>query len=103
MWCKKCEHETNNEYCELCNSKTEPVIPTEVFWCKHCKTPVIVAVNEKQNCCCPLCGDDIEYLASDLRPVFRVRISCTTFLFTKFLHIINYNYSTFCLKCQVPN
>lgn len=47
MWCKKCEHETNNEYCELCNSKTEPVIPTEVFWCKHCKTPVIVAVNEK--------------------------------------------------------
>ena len=70
MWCKKCEHETNNEYCELCNSKTEPVIPTEVFWCKHCKTPVIVAVNAKQNCCCPLCGDDIEYLASDLRPVF---------------------------------
>lgn len=66
MWCKNCEHETNNEYCELCNSKTEPVIPTEVFWCKHCKAPIIVAANEKQNCSCPICMGKIEYLASDL-------------------------------------
>ena len=70
MWCKKCEHETNSEYCELCGNKTEPVIPTEVFWCQKCRIPVIIATNERQNSSCPLCGGQISYLSSDLRPVF---------------------------------
>lgn len=70
MWCDKCKHETNSEFCELCGDKTEAVIPTEVYWCNQCKTPIIIAVNEKQNCECPLCGGQINYLSSDLRPVF---------------------------------
>lgn len=70
MWCDKCKHETNSEFCELCGNKTESVIPTEVYWCNQCKTPIIIAVNEKRNCECPLCGGQINYLSSDLRPVF---------------------------------
>ena len=30
MWCEKCKHETNNEICELCGDRTEPVVPTEI-------------------------------------------------------------------------
>ena len=30
MWCNSCNHETNNEICELCNEKTEPVVPAEI-------------------------------------------------------------------------
>lgn len=70
MWCKNCSHETNSPVCELCNQQTEPVIPTEVYWCSHCNIPIIKEVNDSTKDACPICGRRTQYLASDLRPVF---------------------------------
>ena len=38
-----------------------------IFWCKHCKTPVIT---DKSNAACTICGAKVRYLCADLRPVF---------------------------------
>jgi phosphoadenosine phosphosulfate reductase len=70
MWCRNCSHETKLDICELCNQFTEPVVPTEVYWCAHCNIPIIKEVNDSTKNRCPLCGHEIKYLASDLRPVF---------------------------------
>ena len=70
MWCEKCKHETNNEICELCGDRTEPVVPTEIYWCKHCNIPVIKYKNEPAKEQCPLCGESTKYMVADLRPVF---------------------------------
>ena len=48
MWCKNCSHETNSTVCEKCNQETEPVIPTEVYWCSHCNVPIIKELNKPQ-------------------------------------------------------
>lgn len=70
MWCRNCNHETNRAKCELCGNETEPVIPTEVFWCDHCNIPIIKEVNDSKTKKCPLCQSDINYLSADIRPVF---------------------------------
>ncbi len=70
MWCKNCSHETNFSVCELCNEPTEPVIPTEVYWCSHCNIPIIKEINDTTKDTCPICGKHTQYLSSDLRPVF---------------------------------
>ena len=70
MWCEKCKHETNNEICELCGDRTEPVVPTEIYWCKHCNIPVIKYKNDPAKEQCPLCGESTKYMVADLRPVF---------------------------------
>lgn len=70
MWCKKCNHETKEKICDICGSKTEEDIPHEIYWCEHCKTPLIKAVNDADKACCPLCGSKSSYMATDIRPVF---------------------------------
>ncbi|MCR5796544.1 MAG: phosphoadenosine phosphosulfate reductase family protein [Eubacterium sp.] len=70
MWCKHCHHETGAEKCELCGNATEPVVPTEVYWCDHCMIPVIKTVNAVDKHICPLCGKKTFYLAVDIRVVF---------------------------------
>lgn len=70
MWCEKCQHETENKICEVCNSITDPVIPTEVYWCSHCNIPIIRYKNDIAKDYCPVCNGNARYLASDVRPVF---------------------------------
>jgi len=70
MWCKSCNIETNEKICPVCDSNTEEDIPVEIYWCEHCKIPVIKETNQIDKDICPLCSDKIKYLATDLRPVF---------------------------------
>ena len=70
MWCEHCHHETGAERCELCGNMTEPVVPTEVYWCSHCRIPIIKDVNALDKQICTLCGEKAKYLAVDLRVVF---------------------------------
>ena len=44
-------------------------IPIEIYWCVHCKTPIIQNVTQADKGICPSCGEK-KYLSADLRPVF---------------------------------
>lgn len=74
MWCGKCNLETEYNNCPKCHSKTVPVPENGVYWCSECKIPIMKEPRnrgEEQNeMLCPVCGRPVEYLASDLRPVF---------------------------------
>lgn len=70
LWCKDCNRETNEEICELCGKHTEQDIPVMVYWCEHCKIPIIREANKIDVDICPLCKGETRYMASDLRPVF---------------------------------
>lgn len=70
MWCKDCNIETNEKTCPICGSETIEDIPVEVYWCKHCKTPIIQTVNQADRGICPVCKRKTKYMSADLRPVF---------------------------------
>jgi len=70
MWCKSCNLETNETVCPVCGSHTAEDIPVEVYWCSHCKTPIINLINEPSKGICPICKKATKYLSTDLRPVF---------------------------------
>ncbi|MDD4508637.1 MAG: phosphoadenosine phosphosulfate reductase family protein [Eubacteriaceae bacterium] len=70
MWCKNCSREVDNEICPFCGKKTEKTVPTEVYWCDNCFTPIIKYANDPVKNICPLCGHKIKYLTTDVRPVF---------------------------------
>ena len=70
MWCKTCKIETLDKICPVCGSKTIEDTPTEICYCRHCQTPIIKYVNESQKDDCPLCHKKMNYMATDLRPVF---------------------------------
>lgn len=70
MWCRNCNIETNESHCPVCGSKTFEDTPVEIYWCDHCKTPIIQSVNQIDKGSCPLCGEKTKYMSSDLRPVF---------------------------------
>ena len=70
MWCRKCNIETNEKLCPVCGEETIEDLPIEVYWCGHCKTPVIQQTNQVDKGICPICGAQTRYLSTDLRPVF---------------------------------
>lgn len=70
MWCRKCNREAFGDVCDLCGATTEQDIPTEIYWCKECRTPIIKLANELCKTTCPVCGSTTNYLSVDLRPVF---------------------------------
>ena len=70
MWCKDCKIETLDKTCPVCGSETIDDIPTEVYYCTHCHTPIIKRINDAQKDICPLCQEKMKYLTADLRPVF---------------------------------
>ncbi len=70
MWCKSCNRETNNDICELCGAATEHDTPILIYWCKDCKIPIIKSADRIDKNICPLCGNETDYLCTDLRPVF---------------------------------
>lgn len=70
MWCKTCNIETNDTICPICGAVTVEDIPTEIYWCSHCQTPIIQEENQADKGICSLCGQPTKYMAKDLRPVF---------------------------------
>ena len=70
MWCKACNIETNDTICPICGANTVEDIPTEVYWCSHCCTPIIQEENQADKGICPICSSATKYMAKDLRPVF---------------------------------
>lgn len=70
MWCKSCNIETNESVCPICGSETVEDLPVEVYWCKHCKTPIIQTVSQADKGICPVCKGATKYISTDLRPVF---------------------------------
>ena len=70
MWCKKCNIETNANTCPVCGEQTVEDIPVEIYWCKHCHTPVIQSLTQANKGFCPICKRETKYLSADLRPAF---------------------------------
>lgn len=70
MWCRNCNIETNEEMCPICGAKTIEDIPNEIYWCDECRVPVIRNINQVDKDSCPICGKNMKYLSTDLRPVF---------------------------------
>ena len=44
-------------------------IKNKIYWCSYCKIPVSIDENFDTRKCC-LCGKELTYLSSDIRPVF---------------------------------
>ena len=70
MWCRVCNIETNDVICPICGTNTTEDIPTEVYWCNHCCTPIIQEEKQADKGTCPICSRETKYMAKDLRPVF---------------------------------
>lgn len=70
MWCKQCNLETNEMICPVCGSETSEDVPVEVYWCDHCKIPIVFLTTAAEKGTCPVCGKKAHYLTADLRPVF---------------------------------
>ena len=70
FWCSSCQIETSEEVCPVCGEKTVEGVPVEVYWCKHCNTPIIHKFNQVDKGICPICAKKTKYLTTDLRPVF---------------------------------
>lgn len=70
MWCKNCNIETNEKNCPVCGEETVEDTPTEVYWCKECRIPVMQEVSQPGKGRCPRCGKPMKYLSRDIRPVF---------------------------------
>lgn len=70
MWCKTCTIETNETVCPVCNNETAVDLPIKIYWCKHCKTPIIQTASQADEGLCPLCSNKTKYMSSDIRPVF---------------------------------
>lgn len=70
MWCKKCNIETNADTCPVCGEPTVEDVPVEIYWCKHCHTPIIQTLTQADKGFCPICKRETKYLSADLRPVF---------------------------------
>lgn len=70
MWCKNCNIETNEEKCRVCGRETNDDAQTEIYWCNHCRTPVIQETNRTDKETCPQCNEVMKYIATDIRPVF---------------------------------
>ncbi|MGN1166042.1 MAG: phosphoadenosine phosphosulfate reductase family protein [Lachnospiraceae bacterium] len=70
MWCKNCNIETNDSICPVCGEETIEDLPVEIYWCNHCKVPIIQTTNQADKGICPVCGEKTKYMSADLRPVF---------------------------------
>lgn len=79
MWCKHCNIETNETLCPVCGNATVEDLPTKIYWCSHCRTPILQYVNQANEGYCPICKRKAKYLSADIRPVFpeeRLLIEC---------------------------
>ena len=70
MWCSNCGKKAYGEYCDICGEKTEQFAPSDVYWCKECKIPIRKFADDTDLAICPLCGEKISLMTTDIRPVF---------------------------------
>lgn len=70
MWCNHCNLETDQEICPICGQATVEEVPHVIYWCDHCKTPVIETERTDEQHICGLCQNELKYLSADIRPVF---------------------------------
>lgn len=79
MWCPKCEIKTNEASCPICHDDTleDIAIPVQVYYCHACQAPVLYREDEikadklyNHAPGCPRCSQKLQYMSSDLRPVF---------------------------------
>ena len=70
MWCKTCYMETREEVCPICGQPTYEDVPTEIYWCRKCRVPIIQEPKQVDKGYCPVCKGKMRYLTVDLRPVF---------------------------------
>lgn len=70
MWCRSCNIQTGAEYCPVCGGKTVDDITTDAYWCSHCHIPIIQETTQSDRGICPICGQKIQQMATDLRPAF---------------------------------
>jgi len=70
MWCSNCGKKAYGEYCDICGTATDYLAPSDVYWCTECKVPVIKYADETNLELCPLCGNKLKMMTTDIRPVF---------------------------------
>ena len=70
MWCKKCNMETNENKCLVCGTDTVEDLPVEIYYCSHCKVPIIQIATQADKGICSICDRKTRYIGTDLRPVF---------------------------------
>lgn len=70
LWCRNCNIETNADVCPVCGVATAEDLPVEIYWCPHCRVPIIYLVSQPDKGVCPVCGGKSKYISADLRPVF---------------------------------
>lgn len=59
--CPKCNKLTAGNVCKKCGHTV--VLSSTLYWCEKCKIPLY----EKE---CSICGEEADYIATDIRPVF---------------------------------
>ena len=69
MYCIKCNRYTDSGTCPECGKETTEEAPHVVYWCDSCRIPVIHTPGSRR-ITCPGCGEDANYLCTDMRPVF---------------------------------
>ena len=67
MWCRSCNIELTDERCPVCGRCTVEDIPAEIHWCNTCQIPVIQQVSQADKGVCPICGNRLSYMSTDLR------------------------------------
>lgn len=71
MQCKVCNIETTENRCPECGRETEQERELKVYWCRECRVPVYKYDDELDvDADCPNCFGSLEYMATDIRPVF---------------------------------
>ena len=70
MWCRQCNIETTKEKCPVCGTQTIEDTPVVIYWCSHCRIPIVQEENQADKGYCPVCKKKTRYMSTDLRPVF---------------------------------
>ena len=55
----------------------------EIYWCDHCRIPIIQTASQADKGTCPLCKSETKYMSTDLRPVFPEERLLVEFLLKK--------------------
>ena len=70
MWCRQCNIETTKEKCPVCGTQTIEDTPVIIYWCSHCRIPIVQEETQADKGYCPVCKKKTRYMSTDLRPVF---------------------------------